>query len=332
MESDDGDDGDEVINDEVVNEIQDDGERTGYIIAIILGVVIVAIIVILIIILSIYLTNRLNGRPVVTTRTGKVTVQPNTRVVIPEHSIDGLTGMSHHQYNHVGNGLGIVNCGIDGRSELKDGKCVCTGTYWGINCQLESYNHNFTAVGKLDQPLLGDLQVDVDTFSQCQQTCLEMDSCAAFQWRDNECVIVESTPVVTIDNGPHYDPTVQSELYLKNSHLDRPLFDDVVFLYYNQLPRRFWQGNRDNVIPVVPGYAYHLPFIPENWINDNRYDLAFSDRQFDDVRQAKVIVRGDRPFVPTAYNWVMIVNGGATVNQRPYWCNNYPDDSSSIDY
>lgn len=278
--------------------------RTGYILVVILVMIIVLTIAILVIMLTVYLTNKLNGKRFTARASPGSRPRSSDKVVIPQHSIDGIAGTSYSQYKHVGNGMGIVQCGLDGRSELRDGKCVCAGSYWGINCELESYNPEFTAIGTAMGTGIPGITGFNNTFRECHDTCLIDGDCTGFQWVDCQCSILSSTPIITVDQAPIYNPLVQSQLFLKTG---RPLFSDVVFLYYGNLPRRFWQGNRDNVIPVVPGSVYQLPFIPDNWINDSQLDLALSDEPFSNPSQAKRIQRGNQQFLPTTYNWVMII-------------------------
>lgn len=284
-----------------------------YIIIAILAVAIVLIVGLLMVGLTIYLNNRIDQRPRITARGGTQHRSSDKKVVIPRHSIDGIAGMSYNQYKYVGNGMGIINCGEGGRSELVNGRCSCVGNYWGINCELESYNPSFNAIGNL--PIEDKCEIDgyYTSFRQCHNDCLISDSCVGFEWRNNYCNLLSEIPTFDMNELPTYNPTTQPELFLKES---RPLFLDVVFIYYGELPRRFWQGNRDNVIPIVPGTVYQVPFIADNWINDSKLDLAMSDVPFDDIRQAKRIQLGSDPFIPTTYNWMMIVSNYCS---SPYW-------------
>lgn len=226
---------------------------------------------------------------------------------LPRFNNDSTAGASNGNYQYVGNARSIRECGTDGTNSIRtNGRCECIPGYWGFNCELQSYSHNFLAIGNIDESNYEcmDYKVEeVNNLSQCEQSC--GDSCEGFYYQDNSCVLLSEVPSFKFEDMPTFEPMRQSNLYLKRDL--HPIVTDRVFLYENILPLRYWLGIRDDVIAMEPGRLYQLPFLPEGWVNDSKYGLAYSDQPFKNISQAKFIQNGNSDFVPQLYRWVMVI-------------------------
>jgi hypothetical protein len=225
---------------------------------------------------------------------------------LPNFDFDSTPGATNAaSYRYTGNARNISKCGVEGSHSLKiNGSCECEPGYWGLSCELQSYSHSFVAVGNVND--VKEYECDstqVNNLKECEEMCSE--GCDGFYYRDKSCKLLSEPPVFSPDDTPTFHPLRQADIYVKRGV--NPIITDRVYLYEGDQPLRYWLGVRDNVIALIPGQLYHLPFLPDGWINDDGLDLAYSDRQFSNVREAKYIQRSNQEFKTQLYQWVMAI-------------------------
>lgn len=294
-------------------------KTTGYATIVILIILAILILVVAIVVSFYHVTRRTDttseaakrggnvrariGSAIQANRTGK---RPQPR--LPIFDDDSTAGASGGQFQYTGNARSIIKCGEPGTNSVTvNGVCRCEPPYWGLHCELESYSHDFVAVGSLQSDDQSCRYINqsqqVGSLADCQEQCGE--DCAGFYYKNHSCTLLSETPTFHYQDLPTYQPLQQSELYLKRG--THPLVTDRVFLYEGHRPLRYWIGTRDNVLMMEPGQLYRLPFLPDGWINDGKYRLAYSDQQFKSPQQAKFIQYPNKEFAPQLYEWVMVV-------------------------
>jgi hypothetical protein len=289
-------------------------KTTGWATIIVLITLLIVIIVAAIWISFYYVTSQLDTETPNAKRGANVRVRAAIRRLtnknrpLPNFNDDSTPGATNAaSYRYPGNARNISKCGAEGTHSVKiNGSCECEPGHWGLSCELQSYSHSFMAIGNVNEDQACEYEsgsVQVSNLKECEEMC--EDDCDGFYYRNNSCALLSEPPRFNFDDVPTFQPLRQADIYMKRG--TNPVITDRVVLYEGDQPLRYWLGVRDNVIALIPGQLYHLPFLPDGWINDSGLDLAYSDKQFTDVRQAKFIQKSNQEFKTQLYQWVMAI-------------------------
>ncbi len=151
-------------------------------------------------------------------------------------------------------------------------QCTCISPFYGPQCNLESYDEEYLAIGQVD---LDDVELmtiseeGVDRLSfpfekqigtvpnpqiLCTSLCDSNDDCIGviykqassptyglFATDDTEkpqCTLLQDSVLVKTNQNLPFNPLEQSNMYLKNGNV--PVFTDRVFVYIGNLVLRYW--------------------------------------------------------------------------------------------